>query len=82
MTVVSFNGGEWTAEQVHRETGQITSVKDVLDSVPSDGLEEVLIVGRLHDGTLYLAGSHNQAYSALLAAQAHHIVIRAVELCE
>jgi hypothetical protein len=82
MTVVSMTGGEWSPEQVHREPGLLVPIEDVVGGTPVDDLAEVLVVGRFPDGTLYLAGSHNSAYSALLAAQAHHVIVRTAEIGE
>jgi hypothetical protein len=78
--IISMTGGEWTEQQVHRETGLLVPTAAVLAAAEKLDLEEVLVVGRYADGQLYIAGSHNTAYSALLAAQAQHVVIRTVEL--
>lgn len=81
MSNVINIGDGWSPNQVHRNTGRIVPVENVMTGAVKEELEEILIVGRKADGSVYVAGSHNSAYMLLLAAVAQRIIVSGEAVC-
>ncbi len=76
--VVSLFGG--IIHDNHLLAGQLFAPADVIEELPLDECDEVMVIGRTREGRLYIGATHNSSVCSLMIGQASNFLHRALEV--